>query len=396
MNLLRPLFCEEQVQYATEDFQSGLLLVTSLIPGGLREAYSQLRPSVEPVVWPWRWLNNQDGRIRLAAPESVEPVLMVPVRGNADVDYENRLVAAGALPPLDIIRIRALDWKRPVFSGFRCELWKSALARFETEPPKLDPASRNADRMLELLPEIMQLDGVPLAAGKEGDVIALDLAGDDAVDALRDALEKGTLDQASCSAGAGFCAVDVTELGGMLDLYVSGFEARDAVSVRRELTEVRDERLCHVARVFPNAPALPEVDCRAVEPGPPMQPTTFRGENADSAAIPDNDPAGLASPISALAAQGLTVQTVQVFVDIDHSWRGDLKITLTPPGGDPVDVVAFDPDDSADDVVGRFDVAGLVIGARADGAWTLKVVDRAEADRGKLRKWSIGINEPAP
>jgi hypothetical protein len=393
MYLLRPLFCEEQVQYATEDFQSGLLLVTSVIPGGMREAFNQLRPSVEPVVWPWGWLANQDGRMRLAAPATVGPLFMIPVRGNADIDYENRLIGAGAVSPMDVIRVRALDWKRPVFSDFRCNLWKSALARFEVTPPAIDPSTRNSTRMARLFPEIMTLDGVALSPVGADQVIALDVASDTTTAALADALRAGTLADATCDDGAGFCSVDVTTLGGMLDVHVTGFEERAADDARAELVAARDARLCRVLRFFPNAPALPEIECKD-EPEPGA--ASFAGQNAQVRSIPDDDPKGASSDISAASARGLKVDTVQVSVDIDHTFRGDLKLTLTAPGGTTADVVSFDPDDSQDDVVDRFDVPGIATGSAGDGTWTLKVVDRAGADIGKLRRWSIGINTPAP
>lgn len=263
MNLLRPLFCEEQVNYGTEDFDSGLLLVTTLIPGGMREAFNQLRPSVEPVEWPFRWLNNQDGRVRLVKPAQVPALFMVPVRGNADIDYENRMLASGdALAPIDVVRIRALDWKQPVFSDFRCNLWKTALERFEDKAPKIDPSSQNKARMRQLYTEIMKFEGKSLILSDARRVVALDRATTAVVDDLVDALGDGSIDDATCSAtGGGFCSVDPTQLGELLDVYVTSFEDGKPDTVRKELTEERDRRLCHVMSAIPSAPALPPITC---------------------------------------------------------------------------------------------------------------------------------------
>ena len=395
MNLLRPLFCEEQVQYATEDFESGLIQVTAVIPGGMREAFGQLRPSLEPVDWPWGWLNNQDGRMRLARPETRSAIFMMPIRGNADVDYENRVVAARALGPMDVIRVRALDWKHPVFSEFRCNLWKDAVARFEDNPPQLNADDRNSSRMRALFDATMEIGGIELLPVSADQVIALDVASEQSVTDMLEAVRTGALADAQCTVGQGFCSIDVHQLGAILDAHVTGFEQDTADAVRSRLSELRDERLCHVLKFFRNAPHLPPVECQD-EPGPDPGAGSFAGENSAPAAIPDNDPGGVRSDISAAGSVGLNVNRVQVFVEIEHTWRGDLKITLTPPGGQDLDVVAFDPDDSQDDVSARFDITGVEAGLAGDGVWTLRVEDRAGADTGTLKRWSLGINEPAP
>src|SRR5690606_5092608 len=49
-------------------------------------------------------------------------------------------------------------------------------------------------------------------------------------------------------------------------------------------------------------------------------------EGEGSLAIPDNDPAGISSP--AVASEGGTIKRLTVSVDIGHTFRGDLRVSL--------------------------------------------------------------------
>src|SRR5262245_8428076 len=103
-----------------------------------------------------------------------------------------------------------------------------------------------------------------------------------------------------------------------------------------------------------------------------------------NAAIPDNDPTGVSSAISVSDAGALT--DVSVTVDITHTYRGDLRVTLDH-GGTSV-VLVDGVGGSADDIKQTFSVAGLV-GAELGGSWTLKVVDTAAQDTGTLNSWKL-------
>jgi hypothetical protein len=243
MAMLRPLFCEEQVNYATEDFDSGVITAGVVIPGGLREGFIGASASG----WPWNWLT--DGNIRMTG-IGADRLLMMPVRGNVDIEVEKALVAAGALTPHQVLRVRALDWKSPVLSTFRCDLWKDAMNRFATEPPRLDPTWRNSDAMKLLFEEIMVVGGAPLKPAAADRVIALDAATPAKVAALQDALRGGNVPQ---TCGAGFCSLDLMGLGSTIDLYVKEVEAAG----RAPLIAARGPRLCRIEKNFENKPHLP-------------------------------------------------------------------------------------------------------------------------------------------
>ena len=105
-----------------------------------------------------------------------------------------------------------------------------------------------------------------------------------------------------------------------------------------------------------------------------------------SQAIPDNDPTGISSVISAPDHGAL--QAVSVTVDITHTYRGDLTITLAH-GAKTVTLLQNDGG-SADDVKQTFTVADYAT-ADASGDWTLSVVDGAAQDVGTLNSWSVTL-----
>jgi len=129
-------------------------------------------------------------------------------------------------------------------------------------------------------------------------------------------------------------------------------------------------------------------------PPTPLTPAPTPNAGGDSIAvsarprrgIPDNDRNGLESTID-VNGNG-TVTDVKVSVHITHTYRGDLKVTLShggrtatlrEPSGGSVDNLTVDV--STD----RFR------GLSADGAWTLTVIDNAGQDVGTLDAWSLEI-----
>jgi hypothetical protein len=103
-----------------------------------------------------------------------------------------------------------------------------------------------------------------------------------------------------------------------------------------------------------------------------------------AAAIPDE---GQVSNTIDVAQDG-TVAGVKVTVDISHSFRGDLKVSLVK--GTTTKVLFNGDGGSADDLKQTFTVTGLE-GAALRGGWTLKVEDTAAQDTGTLNSWSIEV-----
>jgi len=389
MALLRPLFCDEQVNYATEDFASNVMPASSVITGGTRDMFLAVRPSD----WPWQWLNADLIRFQAGADERVA---MLPVRGAADVEYEKRLVSLKALTPQQVLRIRALDWATPVFSTVRCDLWKAARARLRSAPPDLSATPTNNELMAALYTEVMVLDKASLLAGSADQVLAVrDAAG---VDKLRAALAAGTVASGNCATD-GFCLVDLIGFGNLLDGRAKGAEASGG---RAALLLERQRRLCVVQDDFAARPAFDRAACLGGgDDGPasskdlPGQVGFFAGANQDVHLIPDGGASGVSSPIAVTGVEDDSVRLVNLRLAIAHGWRGDLTVRLTSPSGETRDVVSFDPSDSSDDVDGIFLVPLDSPGA-GNGTWTLTVVDSAAGEQGFLEGWSLGVHALAP
>lgn len=278
LNMLRPLFCSEQINYATEDFDSGVVPSGAVVDAGIRNMFKAFRPDN----WPWGWVNDERngvGIIRLPAPDGDKTVEQIPMRGNADLLFEQKLVAFGVFKPENLLRVRALDWQKALFSEFRCKLWKDGRDRLlKSGAPKLFPdGAKLADALPAVFDALLVIDGVPIKAGAADKLISLGDASAANVAALKAALMAGNVDGQACSAdGSGFCAGTMVDLGNQIDAFVQGITG--ASDARRRLAGLRDPRICHVleevkpaddrfgqqgrATRFSNRPSLPAVNCK--------------------------------------------------------------------------------------------------------------------------------------
>jgi hypothetical protein len=106
-----------------------------------------------------------------------------------------------------------------------------------------------------------------------------------------------------------------------------------------------------------------------------------------NASIPDNDTTGVSSTIDVTDTG--TITDAKVSLAITHSYRGDLKVTLTK--GTETITVHNNTGGSADDLsVMEFALPALS-GKALAGTWTLKVVDNAAQDTGTLASWSLDV-----
>ena len=136
------------------------------------------------------------------------------------------------------------------------------------------------------------------------------------------------------------------------------------------------------------------------------------GANLQEESIPDAAPEGLRSVLS--IPQKIRITDVDVILNIEHSYVGDLQITLTHPDGTEMLLVAADNQDSGSDFTetifddaavfdltnkeapytGRFrpeELLSVFNGKFSDGDWELAVVDKSEEDEGVLRNWRLSI-----
>lgn len=92
----------------------------------------------------------------------------------------------------------------------------------------------------------------------------------------------------------------------------------------------------------------------------------------------------------------VTVQDIEISLDIRHTWRGDLQIVLASPGGDEIMLVNR-TGGSQDNIIHNFrstdepELFAPVVGKSSKGKWCLKVKDLVKQDVGVIRKWGLAI-----
>lgn len=121
-----------------------------------------------------------------------------------------------------------------------------------------------------------------------------------------------------------------------------------------------------------------------------QMPTMGTTTASPRAAIPDNNPMGVSSEINITEAG--QIASLALDVDVAHTYRGDLRITLTH-GARTVTVVDR-VGAGEDNLVEAFSLADFN-GEDATGVWRLTVVDTARADTGTLNTWGLRITRCA-
>ena len=121
---------------------------------------------------------------------------------------------------------------------------------------------------------------------------------------------------------------------------------------------------------------------------------SFSGSSSPNTDIPDNDSDGVLDVI--VCDQQISLQSISIAVEIDHTYIGDLRITLFSPAG--TEVILHDRNGgNSDDLVTTFDTGntpGLsaLRDESAEGAWALLIQDMAAVDNGQLKQWSLDIS----
>ncbi|MET9615550.1 S8 family peptidase [Kitasatospora indigofera] len=108
-------------------------------------------------------------------------------------------------------------------------------------------------------------------------------------------------------------------------------------------------------------------------------------ENLTDVTVADN--ATVESPISVTGVSGNAPATLKVGVDIKHTYRGDLVVSLVAPGGTVYLLEDFTDSDSADNVIKTYTVNASA--EAANGTWKLRVRDIASQDTGRIDAWNL-------
>ncbi|GGS29306.1 proprotein convertase P-domain-containing protein [Actinokineospora fastidiosa] len=110
-----------------------------------------------------------------------------------------------------------------------------------------------------------------------------------------------------------------------------------------------------------------------------------RFENTTDVRI--TDLATVESPIAVSGVGGNAPAALSVSVDIKHTYRGDLVVSLVSPDGTSFLLEDFPDSDSADNVVRTYSVNASA--ETADGRWALRVRDQANQDVGYIDSWAL-------
>lgn len=125
---------------------------------------------------------------------------------------------------------------------------------------------------------------------------------------------------------------------------------------------------------------------------------TLRRESAPARVIPDNEATGIADTIQ--IPEAVTIADLKVEVDISHTYRGDLQVTLTAPWGAVIVLHPKNRGGGDNDLKVTYDAGNLPPlaawrGRSTEGAWRLEVKDLAPADVGRLNRWALEFTPAA-
>ncbi len=125
--------------------------------------------------------------------------------------------------------------------------------------------------------------------------------------------------------------------------------------------------------------------------------------SAPSLAIPDNSPAGVDDVITVGSCP--LIGDIDMDIEITHTWRGDLRIELTSPGG-ITHTLKDRYGGSTNDIIGNFNqtlepnvgfsgdnavAIDSFVGESGTGEWTLNVSDNVSGDTGTLNEWTLNL-----
>jgi hypothetical protein len=94
---------------------------------------------------------------------------------------------------------------------------------------------------------------------------------------------------------------------------------------------------------------------------------------------------------SLLVKNGGVIGNASLDLDLQHTYRGDLRVELVTPLGQSI-VIHDREGASKNDVKGRFPLA-LPPGTRAPGLWRLVISDHAPRDVGTLHRWTLNFDQ---
>ena len=114
--------------------------------------------------------------------------------------------------------------------------------------------------------------------------------------------------------------------------------------------------------------------------------TVNTGEIPVDEYIPDNNDNGISSTV--IVNESITIESVEVMVDVWHDWRGDLNLFLTSPNGITSELVRSH-NDGGDHYENWIFTTVVHWDEDSFGDWTLKVNDTDSSYTGEFRSWNL-------
>ena len=112
--------------------------------------------------------------------------------------------------------------------------------------------------------------------------------------------------------------------------------------------------------------------------------------------IPDGDSNGTTTTLN--VPQMCTLTDIQIDMDISHTWRSDITLTLTDPTGAVSVTLHNRSGGSADDIIGTYpttltpdETLASFVGLEAMGDWTLFASDSVGGDTGTVNTWGLKL-----
>lgn len=106
--------------------------------------------------------------------------------------------------------------------------------------------------------------------------------------------------------------------------------------------------------------------------------------------IPDKSSTGVSSSIS--VSSNYIIESIQIKLTTDHTFIGDLGIQLTSPNGTVSRILPVNSMINHSGLSDFMMLTNAFYGERSAGSWTIKIVDGATSDTGKLTNWKIKVN----
>ena len=110
--------------------------------------------------------------------------------------------------------------------------------------------------------------------------------------------------------------------------------------------------------------------------------------DVDDRQIPDNSAPGISETTQ--VSESIKIEHVEVIVDIDHNYRGDLEIILTSPSGTQ-SILSEKHEDSGNDWNNWMFTSVHHWDEDSFGEWTLSIEDQGNGDTGTLFDWELNI-----